>query len=107
MIKNSKLVYSTDAGRVDHKKIELSPPMGDGIVRITRSTKGRGGKAVSVISGLGLSADELKTLAKALKQSCGVGGSVKDWDIEIQGDMREKIKAELEKRGFTVKIAGG
>lgn len=107
MSKNSKLVYSTDTGRISEKKAELCPPAGDGIVRITRSTKGRGGKAVSVIGGLGLGTEELKALAKSLKQVCGVGGSVKDWDIEIQGDMREKIKAELEKRGFTVKIAGG
>ena len=46
-------------------------------------------------------------MAKALKQRCGVGGAVKHWDIEIQGDQREALKAELEKRGFTVKLAGG
>ncbi|UTA49075.1 stress response translation initiation inhibitor YciH [Simiduia sp. 21SJ11W-1] len=107
MSKNSRLVYSTETGRVDEKAPSLTPPAGDGIVRITRSSKGRGGKSVSVVTGLGLGKDELKTLAKALKQVCGVGGSVKDWDIEIQGDMREKLKAELEKRGFTVKLAGG
>lgn len=107
MSKNSRLVYSTDTGRIDQPKGNAAPPAGDGIVRIARSTKGRGGKAVSVITGLGLDKDALKTLAKALKQVCGVGGAVKDWDIEIQGDMRDKLKAELEKRGYTVKLAGG
>lgn len=107
MSKNNRLVYSTETGRVKEIESSAAAPVSDGIVRIARSTKGRGGKAVSVITGLGLSADELKTLAKTLKQVCGVGGSVKEWDIEIQGDMRDKLKAELEKRGFTVKLAGG
>lgn len=107
MSKNSRLVYSTETGRIDAPKGNEVPPTGDGIVRIARTSKGRGGKAVSVITGLGLDKDALKTLAKALKQVCGVGGAVKDWDIEIQGDMRDKLKAELEKRGYTVKLAGG
>lgn len=107
MNKTSRLVYSTETGRVNEPDKEPSPTVTDGIVRIARSSKGRGGKSVSVITGLGLPAAELKTLAKALKQVCGVGGSVKEWDIEIQGDMRDKLKAELEKRGFTVKLAGG
>jgi translation initiation factor 1 len=54
-----------------------------------------------------LPADELKTLAKALKKRCGVGGAVKQWNIEIQGDQREVLKEELQKRGFEVKLAGG
>ncbi|MBB3168894.1 stress response translation initiation inhibitor YciH [Simiduia aestuariiviva] len=107
MSKNSRLVYSTESGRIDAPSQSLAPPDSDGIVRIQRSSKGRGGKSVSVITGLGLGKGELKTLAKALKQVCGVGGSVKDWDIEIQGDMRDKLKTELEKRGYTVKLAGG
>ena len=80
---------------------------GDGIVRLRRETKGRGGKAVTVITGVPLAGAELKALAKALKQKCGVGGAVKGNDIEIQGDQRDVLKAELEKRGFQVKIAGG
>jgi translation initiation factor 1 len=107
MSRDNRLVYSTDTGRIAEPVTDLQPPAGDGTVRIQRTTKGRGGKAVSVVTGLGLGKDELKSLAKALKQVCGVGGSVKNWDIEIQGDMREKLKAELEKRGFTVKLAGG
>ena len=107
MSKNSRLVYSTDQGRISEAPASLTPPEGDGIVRIFKSTKGRGGKAVSVVSGTGLDADGLKKLAKELKQLCGTGGSVKDWDIEIQGDVRDKLKTALEARGFTVKLAGG
>ena len=80
---------------------------GDGIVRLMRETKGRGGKAVTVVTGVPLAGAELKALAKVLKQKCGVGGALKGDKIEIQGDKRELIKAELESRGFTVRIAGG
>ena len=108
MSKNSRLVYSTDSGRVKRAPARATlPPAGDGIVRIRRESKGRGGKGVSIITGLGLGTAELKALAKALKQRCGVGGAVKQWDIEIQGDQRDKLKTELEQRGFTVKLAGG
>ncbi len=77
------------------------------MVRIRRETKGRGGKAVTVIDGLPLAPTELKALAKALKKRCGVGGSTRDDSIEIQGDARDTVKQELEKRGYTVKLAGG
>lgn len=114
---NSALVYSTDVGRrcpqcarpvadcVCGKDRPAS--VGDGIVRIQRETKGRGGKAVTVVRGLPLAGPALKTLAKQLKQKCGVGGAIKDETIEIQGDQRQLIKAELEKQGYTVKLAGG
>ena len=108
--KNSRLVYSTDTGRVNpqhHHALSAGMPEGDGIVRIRRETKGRGGKAVTVISGIPLAADDLKVLAKALKKKCGVGGSIKGHEIEIQGDQRETIKEELEKRDFQVKFSGG
>lgn len=82
-------------------------PAGDGIVRIHRETKGRRGKAVTVVRGLALAADELDALARELKRSCGVGGSVKDGAIEIQGDQREKVAALLRARGHAVKLAGG
>ncbi len=81
--------------------------LGDGVVRLRRETKGRGGKAVTTISGIPLSGAELKTLAKALKQKCGVGGAIKEGNIEIQGDQRDTLQAELEKRGYQVKQAGG
>ncbi|MBS9405037.1 translation initiation factor Sui1 [Halomonas sp. TRM85114] len=79
----------------------------DGIVRIRRETSGRKGKGVTTVSGLPLSADDLKALAKELKKRCGTGGALKDGVIEIQGDHRERLKAELENRGYTVKLAGG
>ena len=65
------------------------------------------GKPASHITGVPLEEDELKDLARSLKQKCGVGGSVKDFNIEIQGDKRNILKAELEMRGYTVKLAGG
>ena len=107
MTKNTRLVYSTDSGRISSAPTDKTPPVSDGVVRIRRESKGRGGKAVSVVTGLGLDAVALKKLAKELKQACGVGGAVKQWDIEIQGDQREKLKLALEQRGFTVKLAGG
>ena len=114
---NSRLVYSTDSGRrcpqcqrpvIDCVCGKDRPAaLGDGIVRLHRETKGRGGKAVTIIKGLPLERSELKTLAKALKQKCGVGGALKDDNIEIQGDQRNLLKEELEKRGYVVKISGG
>ena len=76
-------------------------------MRLQRESKGRGGKGVTLITGLPLNSDELKKLAKELKQLCGTGGTVKDGVIEIQGEQREKLKPFLEKKGFKVKIAGG
>jgi translation initiation factor 1 len=79
----------------------------DGIVRIRRETSGRKGKGVTTVSGVPLPDAELKALAKALKKHCGTGGAVKAGVIEIQGDHRDRLKAELERRGYTVKLAGG
>jgi translation initiation factor 1 len=114
---NSRPVYSTDAGRLCpqcHRSVaacvcgaERPPDSGDGVVRIRRETKGRGGKSVSVISGLPLAPTQLKSLARELKQRCGVGGSTRQDSIEIQGDHREILKQELEQRGYRVKLAGG
>ena len=104
--RNSRLVYSTEHGRIKptDKMVAASLPA-DGVVRIQRETKGRGGKAVCVISGI--SADELKSICKLLKARCGSGGAVKEQRIEIQGDHREVIKTILEGRGLAVKLAGG
>jgi len=62
---------------------------------------------VTTVSGLPLNAAELKALASRLKQLCGTGGAVKENVIEIQGDHREKLQAELKSQGYTVKLAGG
>ena len=104
--KESRLVYSTDAGRIKETVSEQIPDS-DGVLRIRRETKGRKGKGVTTVSGFGLPDSELKTLAKQLKQKCSTGGTVKDGVIEIQGDHRETLKAELEKLGHRVKLAGG
>jgi len=77
------------------------------VVRVGRETKGRRGKGVSVVTGVPLAHDELARLAKQLKQRCGAGGTVRDGAIEIQGEHRDTLVAELEKRGYRVKRAGG
>ncbi len=115
--KNSRLVYSTEAGRLCpqcHRPVaqcvcgkDRPAILGDGIVRLRRETKGRGGKAVTIIDGIPLTGTELKTLIKALKQKCGVGGAIKNGSIEIQGDQRDLLLVELERRGYSVKKAGG
>jgi len=104
--KGSRLVYSTDGGRIKETIAEQTIET-DGIVRIRRETKGRKGKGVTTVSGVGLPEAELKSLAKQLKQKCSTGGTVKDGVIEIQGDHRDKLKTELEKLGHNVKLAGG
>ena len=70
-------------------------------------TSGRKGAGVSVITGLDLADDELKKLAAELKKRCGCGGSVKDGNIEIQGEKRDLLKQLVEQKGFKVKLAGG
>lgn len=78
----------------------------DGIVRVGRSTKGRRGKIVSTVTGVPIDASELTELAADLKRRCGTGGALKDGVIEIQGDHRDTLVEELEKRGFKVKRVG-
>jgi translation initiation factor 1 len=106
---NSTLVYSTETGRIKPGGAGSKPAsqQSDGIVRLRREVKGRGGGTVIVISGIPLSASEIKELSGALKKKCGCGGTVKEGIIEIQGDHRETLLAELQARGFKVKLAGG
>ncbi|MDH3212370.1 MAG: translation initiation factor Sui1 [Myxococcales bacterium] len=111
------LVYSNDRGRICPR---CSRPVarctctqrahvacGDGIARVRRETKGRRGKTVTTVSGLALPEEALRELAAELKRRCGSGGSAKDGVIEIQGDHRDALVADLESRGYTVKRAGG
>jgi len=110
------LVYSTDSGRMcpvcnqpiaECRCAEQLVPEGDGVVRVRRETKGRGGKTVTSVSGVLLAEADLKALAKKLKNRCGCGGSVKDGVIEIQGDKAELLCELLAAEGFKVKRAGG
>jgi translation initiation factor 1 len=111
------LVYSTDGGTMCPAcrqpkaqfvcKQAKAAPAGDGIVRVSRETAGRGGKAVTVVRGLALDAAALTQLAKQLKAVCGAGGTVKDGVIEVQGDHCERIIEALKKQGRVVKRAGG
>ena len=83
------------------------PPPSDGVVRVSRETKGRGGKAVTVVRGLALEPAVLDKLAKQLKAACGSGGTAKDGVVEVQGDHCDKVMALLKAQGHTVKRAGG
>ena len=117
-----RLVYSTDGGRVDicptcrlpYKRCrcnESTQPVpakkSDGIVRVMRDRKHRGGKTVTVITGVPVNGETLAALAQQLKKLCGSGGTVKDGVIEIQGDHCDKIQAKLSEMGYKVKRAGG
>lgn len=112
-----RIVYSTEHGKMcpDCSKPiaecvcaeDQSTLVGDGIVRIRRETKGRRGKSVTVIDGIPLGHLELIQVGKQLKKRCGTGGTVKDGVVEIQGDHREILMAELKRRGWTVKRSGG
>ena len=117
---NSSLVYSSESGRIcpkcekyfehcqcgkqQQKQVE---PKSDGIVRVGRESKGRKGKGVTLVTGVPLPVDELKLLAKELKQKCGTGGTLKDGVIEIQGDHRDTLVELLKAKGWPVKRSGG
>lgn len=114
---NTRLVFSTESGKLCPLcgkqpvkcKCKRKAPVfsGDGTVRVERSTRGRKGKGVSLISGLALEEPLLKALAKKLKQKCGTGGTIKNGTIEIQGDHRDLLVDELNTLGYTAKKAGG
>lgn len=76
-------------------------------IRVARETAGRGGKGVTVVTGLPLTGEALDELAGQLKRSCGAGGAVRDNRIEIQGEQRDRVVAELQKLGYDAKRAGG
>ena len=84
-----------------------SLPAGDGVVRVSRSSKGRGGKTVTLVQGVPLNDAALAQLGKQLKAACGTGGTVKDGMIEVQGDHRELVIRQLLDKGYSVKASGG
>lgn len=116
-----RVVYSSEKGRVcalcglpQKRCVCRANPRGtvlnaegDGIARVSRSSKGRRGKTVTTISGLPGRAEELSELARDLKRLCGTGGAVKEGVIEIQGDRRDQIMEELARRKIPAKRAGG
>jgi translation initiation factor 1 len=114
----STLVYSTDGGRMCPAcrrplaacmcARRSSAPAGDGVVRVSRESKGRGGKTVTVVRGLPLDAGALAALGKRLRTACGSGGTVKDGVLEVQGDHAQRVIELLQAEGFAnVKRAGG
>ena len=120
--KRDATVYSSEHGRVcphcglptQRCQCRNSPrgagrtePAGDGVARVRREKKGRGGKTVTTVTGVPLSSNELKDLARDLRRSCGTGGTVKDGVIEIQGDHVDTILETLKQSGFRAKRSGG
>lgn len=112
------LVYSTDGGRMCPecrkpqaqclcKQAARAAPAGDGVARVSRETKGRGGKSVTVVKGLALDGAALNALGKQLRNACGSGGTVKDGVIEIQGDHCDRVLDALQKQGIRAQRAGG
>ena len=113
------IVYSTGVGRIcpgcrrpiadcackDAKGRSLKPAAGP--VRVARQVQGRAGKGVTVVTGLPLDEAALAQLAAELKRRCGSGGTVREGTIEIQGEHRDTLVAELQKRGYAAKRAGG
>jgi translation initiation factor 1 len=111
-----RVVYSSEHGKICpgcsnpvkqcacRKK---TTPIGDGNVRVSRETKGRKGKGVTLVKGLAMDASALKLMGKKLKTMCGSGGTVKEGVIEIQGDHIERILDYLKKQGVTTKRTGG
>jgi translation initiation factor 1 len=123
---STTLVYSTETGRIcpdcsqpvaqcqcaAHKRalaaaIANGGAAADGVLRVQRETKGRGGKSVTLVRGLALDALALAALGKQLKAACGSGGTAKDGVIEVQGDHVATVMAALVKLGYAVKRSGG
>ena len=111
----SRVVYSTDAGRIcpgcgwparDCKCSQgrTDEPVPARIVaKLRMEKKGRGGKAVTVVDGLPRNEAFLKTLSQDLKRACGAGGAVFETGVEVQGDLRDRVRDFLQKRQFVVK----
>ena len=110
------LVYSTDSGRMCPACRQplakclcktAKAPAGDGIARVSRESKGRGGKTVTLVRGLSLDDAALAALGKRLRSACGSGGTTKDGVLEVQGDHALRVTELLKAEGFVVKRTGG
>ena len=120
---STTLVYSTESGRIcpdcnqpvaqcqcaanKRALAAASSAAVDGVLRVLRETKGRGGKCVTLVRGLGLDAAALGALGKQLKAACGSGGTAKDGVIAVQGDHVATVMVALTKLGYAVKRSGG
>ena len=106
--RNSRLVFTSDGGRVDAPS---SPPAravaGDGVVRVSRTSSGRRGKTVTLVTGLVLSTADKEALLKELKSRCACGGTVTEDALELQGDHRDRVVELLVKKGYKAKKSGG
>jgi len=108
----NRIVWTSNQGDLRKNESDAPPrvvplPPNQQTAYLQRAIKGRGGKAVTLVKKLILSEDDMRELAKKLKQMCGSGGTIKDDAIEIQGEHREKIAEALGNMGYKVKIAGG
>jgi len=102
------IMYSTNPEFEYHEEVDetTTPPNNQQDLRVILDKKNRGGKAVTLITGFKGKQDDLDILGKMLKTKCGVGGSVKEGEIMIQGDVRDKVLGILQKDGYKVKKAG-
>jgi translation initiation factor 1 len=107
-LSNSRRVYSTDGGdrrrQSAERQPQLRPPHADGVVRVSREKGGRRGKTVTIVRGL--PEDAREEVAGDLKRHCGTGGTIKEGDVEIQGDHRDKVAERLRAIGYDVKVTG-
>lgn len=120
---NERVVWVTGAGPIrycatcgmpegecrcnERKRMGSNPAPKDGYVRLSLDRKQRRGKAVTLVSGIPGDVDELTALAQQLRKLCGAGGSLKDGNIELQGDHRDKVEAKLVALGYKIKRVGG
>ena len=102
MKQQTRLVYSTEKGRIKVQGSKDIEQYGDGVARINYESKGRKGNGVTTISGLYTEDINLKTLTKNLKKNCGSGGSIKNNIVEIQGDHRVEVREYLKKKGYPI-----
>ena len=102
-MKNSRLVYSTETGRV-HDKKKLATIQGDEAISIFLEKKGRRGRGVTIITGFNQTQTDLKALAKTLKKKCSSGGTVKNNSIEIQGEHAQLLNENLVKLGYKTRL---